>query len=383
MAKQIKKHGKIALILALILVLVGMYMAIPIGQAADLTEEKDVITDSRPTELPDHDIKFKIDASTTIADAETVTVQFQGFTSGTVATVIGDWTILHDADGAGAYTALTPTTDWTFTDAGTSASDPTYTFTFTSAGETAIGTNKYIQIQFVNGTDKLANPSAGTYNVDIDGTFGDTGAAMVAIIAGVAVTVTIVESLTVSVNAVTTADCPDFDNTSGNEVATTATTVPFSTVNVDTFYDACQDLRVATNASDGYSATIQETDQLTSGSDQILDGDCDGTCDDTAETDWATAGNNGFGYCMDDQATYGDASATADAGWGTNGCDDADTYFKTIADAGAAETAQSIMSSADGVPDDRSYVGFRLSVGIAQAAGTYSNTIVYIVTPTY
>ena len=322
-----------------------------------------------------------MDASTTIADTETITVTLTGFTTGANAIVDGNWEVLHDADGAGSYTALTLTTHYTITEPGTSTADPVVTFTFTAAGATAIDTDKYMEIKLTNSSDKLPNPTAGVKTISIGGNFGDTGTMKVAIITGVTVSATVAETLTATVAGVTTGNCTV---AGGSEIDTSgdATTIPFSTVNSDTFYDACQSLSVATNASDGYSATVQETDQLTNGSlDQIADGTCDGACTDSAEGAWATAGNNGFGYCADDY--NGDGAATADAGWGTNGCGAGTQNFKTIADAGAAETAQVIMSSDAPVSNDQTYIGYRLTVDGAQPAGTYSNTIVYIVTPAY
>jgi len=198
MSKIVKKCGKITLVLGLILTMVGTYLVIPTSKAESATVESDTISDSRPTVLANHDIKFKMDAGTTIVNTETVTVKFNGFTHGATPSVIGDWSVLHDADGTGAYTALTPTTDWTF--ATGSGADPIYTFTFTTAGATAIGTDKYIEITFTNGTGKLPNPSIGSYKIDIAGSFGDTGVAYVAIVSGVSVTATVSESLTFTID---------------------------------------------------------------------------------------------------------------------------------------------------------------------------------------
>lgn len=199
MAKQIKKYGKKTLIFALIILLVGMYVTIPVSQAEDLTEEKDTLSDSRNTVLSDHDIKFKLHTDTLIEDAEDVTVKFNGFTHGGTPSVIGDWDISSDEDGSGEYdNPLTPTTHWTFTTG--AGADPVYTFSFTSAGETAIGSDKYIQIEFTNGTGKLPNPGVGTYKIEIAGGFGDTGVTYVAIVAGVSVTATVAESLTFTID---------------------------------------------------------------------------------------------------------------------------------------------------------------------------------------
>jgi len=198
MPRIIKKHAKTTLVLGLILAMMIMQVSILVGPAADSTGEKDIISDSRPAVFADHDIKWKMDAGTTIVDSETVIIQFNGFTSGSSITVIGDWKVLYSSDGIGAYTDLPESsgTNWTFTSATTSQSDPQYTFDFTTAGSTLIGTDKYMQITFTNGANKLPNPTAGSYKVDIEGDYGDLGITYVAIISGVSVTATVAESLT-------------------------------------------------------------------------------------------------------------------------------------------------------------------------------------------
>ncbi len=367
----------------LILAIVMTYVITSTAKAASSTLASDTMSDSRPTTpTPTHTIKFKMDAATSIVNTETVTVQFTGFTTGGTAGVNGDWTVSHDADGVGSYTDLTITTHYTITQRPTSTADPTVTFTFTTAGATAIGTDKYMKIVFTNGAGKLPNPTAGVKTVTIAGSYGDSGTvAKVAIISGVTVSATIAESLTATVAGVTTVNCTV---TGGTEIDTSgdATTVPFGSISTEAFYDACQSLTVTTNASTGYSATLQESDQLTNASAvQIPDGTCDGACTDTAEGAWGTATNNGFGYCVDD--VVGTDAATADAGWGTNGCGAGTQNFKTIADAGAAETAQVIMTNNASVSGKQAYIGFRLSADGTQAAGTYTNVLSYIVTPIF
>ena len=69
--------------------------------------------------------------------------------------------------------------------------------------------------------------------------------------------------------------------------------------------------------------------------------------------------------------------------WGTNGCDDSITFFKTIADVGASETPENVMQSAGTASGDVADIGYRLNVPGDQAAGTYTNTITFIATPTF
>lgn len=384
MPKIVKKYGKITLILGLILILLIVYLLIPEGQAATISSRSITITDSRPSQTG---VTYDFAGTHSATLVKCLNLQFCTTASGTCTLPTG-----MSVNSASATS--TGWTSWDYTGgAGWSEGFATTTtgFKYTSATGEAGGAGYSF-----SATD-ITNPSAtstafawvNTYtNIDCSTGATDSGVAAFAILSGVTVSATVVETLSTSINAVTTANCPDYDNTVGNEVATTSTTVPYSTINTETFYDACQDTRVATNAGTGYSMTVSKTQLLTCSdagvcsSSTIADGSCGpGTCTTTAEADWSTATSNGFAYCMDDQATYGDGSATADAGWGTNGCDDADTYFKLFGTGNS--NAQNIMQSAAAVSDDRSFVGYRLNVDTSQQAGPYQTTIVFITTPTY
>jgi hypothetical protein len=121
---------------------------------------------------------------------------------------------------------------------------------------------------------------------------------------------------------------------------------------------------------------------VTTGANTIAKGACDGTCSDSTAAAWATATNHsGYGYCMIDTAHT--AATNADAAWGTHPCG-ASQYFKTIANAGASQAAQNIMTSTSATAtNDVANIGFRLTVGPGQAAGIYTTVGVYICTPTF
>jgi hypothetical protein len=389
MPKIVKKYGKITLILGLILVLVAIYLTIPTSRAGYTTKEKDVLSDSRPSTLADHTIYFVtptgVDAST-----DTITVTFPtGWGMGTFALLNFDLAVDTTApidDCASFATEKTLATTPAAGVWGVGQSGQVVTFTApTNAASGEIAAGSCVQIEIGSnataggaGATQLTNHATpASYAIDIAGAFGDTGRAMVAVISGVTVSVTVAESLSVTVNAVDSATCT---TTGGTKVTTTATTVPFATVNTEAFYDGCQRVDVGTNAANGYGATVQKTQLLTCSSYTIADGSCDGTCSTTTAAAWATATNNGFGYCMDDVA--GDAAGTADTNWGTYYCGAATQYFKLIG-TGAAN-AKTIMSSAGPVSGDQSYIGYRLSVDAAQTACTpYETVISYVVTPTY
>jgi hypothetical protein len=385
MPKIVKKYGKITLILGLILILLIAYLLIPEGQAATITSRSITISDSRPDQTG---VTYDFAGTHSATTVMCLDIQFCTTATGTCILPTGmsvtlasatstGWNEWDYTNGAGWSEGFATTdTGFRYISATGEGGGSAYSFSATDITNPSATSTAFARVATYTNTG-CSTPSGGQ----------DSGVAAFAILSGVTVSATVVETLSTSINGVATADCPDFDNTAGNEVATTYDTVPYSTINTETFYDACQDTRVATNANTGYSMTVSKTQLLTCsdasacGSNAIADGTCDGTCSTTAEADWATATLNGFGYCMDDQATYGDASATADAGWGTNGCGNADTYFKLFGTLNS--NAQNIMQSAVAVSDDRSFIGYRLSVDTSQQAGPYQTTIVFITTPTY
>ncbi|MBU2577442.1 hypothetical protein KKA69_01265 [Patescibacteria group bacterium] len=364
MAKQIKKYGKITLILGLILAMVGTYLAIPTSQAANATLEKDTLSDSRPTILANHDIKFKMDAATTIAAAETVTVTFNGFTHGATASVIGDWTVLHDADGAGTYTALIPTTDWTFiTGAG---ANPVYTFTFTATGATAIGTNKYIQITFTNGTGKLPNPTAGSYKIDIAGTFGDIGVTYVAIVEGVAVTATVAEYLlfTISDSAI------GFGSWTAGSTVVRWATADATGLTSEPGAGLPSLLTIKSNAANGTSVTIRDIGNG-SGTAGLYDS-VSANLIDAVGANGATAPVSGTEGYAAYAKNLGGTGMTIDEGFD----DDVTTPIAI------ATTAATFISGAAGV-NATVDLALKAAIAVTTQPGAYSDTLVLVATPTY
>ena len=148
------------------------------------------------------------------------------------------------------------------------------------------------------------------------------------------------------------------------------------------FNHICQQLTISTNASGGYSTTVEKSQLLTFVANTIADGDCNaGSCTTTGSGLWTTTTENGFGYCMDD--VTGDAAATADGSGWTSGeqCDDATPEFKIFGTLNA--NAQAIMASAAAVSGDNSIMAAVLNYSGAQVPGAYTTTLTLITTPTF
>lgn len=397
MAKTIKKHGASVLILGLLIVgVIGYLESLP-GQAADTLLESDLLSDSRPTTTANHTIYFKVQTAPT-STASTIILDFDNsflFTSVTTSDIDLSTTTATSNCAAATYGDYpvfeTPTaTRWGWS----TSANSIMTFTpHTNIDNGSMATNTCVRVRIgTNATstagyvgasgavNKIVNGWPGVKAIDISGGFGQTGKMQVAIIEGVTVTATVSESLTATVHASTT--CVLLTGSTGTGSSTT-TTIPFAITTSEDFYDACQELEIATNAASGYSATLHKTDSLTivGGTTIIANGNCDGACTTSTAAVWQTDTNNGFGYCMKDRTLNG--AQVADASWGTNPCGStaANQFFKVI---GTSSTdAVTVMKSNTPTSTNYSYIGYRLSVDGSQAAGTYNTTLVYIVTPTY
>jgi hypothetical protein len=374
---------KISLLLVFALVLFAM----PIARtsAARPDSLKAVLSDSRKATNSMYTITLDEAAGTTLASGETVTVTFpSGFTVPTF--VAADTTFTDNSVSKTVQDAACGATNTVRV----TVSGQVVTFTACSSYTGGTGTN--IVMTLGTSSNKVTNHStAATYQLAVFGTYGDdTQDTAIVITDGVTVSATVDETASLTVAGDTTGNCPN-PIAAGTETeidtSGSAITVPFGTVSTEAFYGACQKLTSGTNAQLGYNTTVQTTSLMTSGSNTIAKGTCDGACSDSTKNTWATATNNGMGYCMSDSS--GDAAVTADSGWsggssasdhGCNATGSGVTQFKTIANAGASQTAQTIMSSAAPVSGDVSYIKYRLSADAAQAAGAYSTTVVYIMT---
>ncbi len=358
--------------------------------AAKVSNFKDTLEDSRPSTDSNHEIQFV--TSSGVATGETIILKFDDATDN--FTISGsldfsDLDLAEDTDGtpgdcSGTLTDKTLAATATATDWGVGVNTTTDEITLTAPSSgTPIAAGACLIIEIgdnatsgATGDAYIQNPAtASIYDIDVAGTMTDSGNTKVVVIDTITASVTIDESLSVTVAGETAANC-NFGAGTG-DIDTTATSIPFGTAAGNTFVDGCQNITVSTNSSGGYNATIIQSDQLTSGSDQILDGNCDGACDETTLATWATATNNGFAYCLED------ITGTSTGFIAGSQCNDTTPEFKIMSDLSDSETPETIMSATAPVSGDEINVGFRLSVPGDQAAGTYTNNIIYVVTPVY
>jgi len=227
--------------------------------------------------------------------------------------------------------------------------------------------------QWTNPAKISAAGIADTYSITYDRNGAtDTGTGMIAIIEGVAVSVTIAETLSVDIAAVTSGSCTGF-LTGDTEITTTVSTVPFGTSAADTFFSGCQQVRVASNASAGFSATSEQNTSLYAGGNTIDDFSLNSANPSTAGA-WDDLSTEGFGYACDDIA--GDATCT-------NDFTTANSLYVPFADQSISNQIKAEFMSASAPIASTTQINYRLLFTSTQPAGTYQNIITYIFTPTF
>lgn len=170
---------------------------------------------------------------------------------------------------------------------------------------------------------------------------------------------------------------------------TSATSTPFGTLAIGVRSNVCQQLQVTTNASQGFTVTVEEDREMTSdGGDNInsFDNSLNGTGSSTAHT-WETPDG-----ILDQDHTYGHMGLTSnDTDLNTLGGYVNTNFYNTGTPQFAGLQATVPMpvyhhdGPSDGVTQDKGRVMVLYSAQIhaLQQAGDYENTLTYIATPTY
>jgi hypothetical protein len=145
----------------------------------------------------------------------------------------------------------------------------------------------------------------------------------------------------------------------------------FGTLTPNTPSTSTSTLTVSAGGAGGYSVKASENNPLMTAdsSDVIIDTLCDTTCSETTAGVWTSASKYGFGFNM----TGDDISADF-----TNS-----TYFRQFADRNNAESAKTIMTSANVGRSRTATITYKLNVSTVQPAGTYRNVIMYTAIPSY
>ncbi len=140
---------------------------------------------------------------------------------------------------------------------------------------------------------------------------------------------------------------------------------------------AGQQLSVTTNAKYGFSVTVEQDQDLTSGSGAIIDPFANGFAQSVA-VNWELPSAN-----LDDVKTYGHFGFTTDDDTLSGSAFGLDKW-KGFSGTSTMEVMHHT-GSADGLTQGKGLakVAYQIQVSALQEAGDYSNTLTYICTPTY
>ena len=381
MPKIIKKHGKIALVLGLILVLIATYVLIPLAKASGtMPNRKVTISDSTPATTG---VDYAFTADFTASTVKCIEVVFSA------AAVSAGMDTTSATQGAAADWGA-PFTLATWADI-EKATNGTVRF-WDTTGEAGASGKTF-------GIGTIKNPTANSYSAKINtynptsctneatcctGTKTDEGTVMFAIIAGVTVSATVSESMSFTRLGLVAGSCTGDTGTKDATIDTSGDTdlVPFGILGSN-FTVACQQLTVTTNAAHGYVVTEQEDDQLSFDSITFADTVCDSSACPAADSNAAawtdTSTVSGFGHGCQKSSGDGVVCAAAYDVWASN------KYYRKFASIADVETAQALMSYTAGAPtvSHVAIIHYKIKKGALQSTGTYQNAIVYIATPTY
>ncbi len=375
---------KIKNIIPIIACLSLLFSYLPSAKAASLTNLKDTLTNSAPTVASNHTFDFNVPSAISGADAE-IDITWPASPDFTISTIeSGDVDIELNSVDQTVVSGNTPGAS----EVGYELNDRVMTFYFGSSVSLGAGQSVKVQIgtNADSGVNQITNPTpagssqsyqieVGAYDTDAD--VADSGSLSVNINSSIQVTATVQSSLTFTIAGVTdSGTCPNSSATGEADIATTATSIPFGSMTVDTAKVGCQTLTVSTNASGGYVITVQQNQDLTAASGRSID---------------AFKGTDGSANTYTTPEVWAkpkDATPTTHKGYFGFTTDDTDAHsglFASYQYAGfqAIDTPYEVARAAGSVSNEVDVVSYKLEVTNLQEAGIYSNTLMYICTATF
>lgn len=263
--------------LAILLWSIGL-PSIRFAEAANVTNYSDTLSDSAPGVTSDHTIEFT--TPTGVANGSTIVLDFSDgpFVVGSVdytdidLATTSDYTLAANCAGSerasAAFSGTTLTITFCAGDGGLIQPNGTTTI--------QIGLNATSQVA---GNAQLTNPVVGSYQIPLTAGASDSGETRIAIVNTVLVSASVDTLFTFTVTGVQGGEVVNTADTTGG--TTTATSIPFGTLDAGNASTAAQDLVVTTNARSGFVVTVQTDQQLSSSNGADIDGFIDGGYDDT------------------------------------------------------------------------------------------------------
>ncbi|MEX0931671.1 MAG: hypothetical protein WDZ88_02890 [Candidatus Paceibacterota bacterium] len=367
----------IVLLLALLMWSVGAPAWMPVAQAASLTGVSDTLSDSDTSAPSNHTIEFTTPNG--VMEGQTITITFPaGFGLGSI--------IEDDVDIQDDSTDLTTAGDCSGSDeAGIGVAGQVITIDICAGDGAEIASSSVITIKIGShatesgtGANQITNPaSPGTNVISIGGTMQDSADTRVYIIDDVVVTASVNTTFTFTIDGVATGATVNGSATTTADT-TTATSLPFGTVEALTSKTLAQDLTVVTNARNGFVVTVQQDQNLQSATGADIDGFIDGAYTDDPPAAW-----------VQPSATLGQENTYGHWGLTSEDSDLNGDEFGSDLWVAASTTPRQVFhhsSSTNGAVADSgtTRVGYQIEISALQEAGTdYTNTLTYIATPTF
>ncbi len=353
-----------------VITLTSAAMFIPFSaDAAALSFITATAIDTDPSAVTNYSVQWNSNAAVTAG--QTIRITFDADTnafSGLTSIVLADLTTSANftpvaACGAGSDEA-------TFT----TNSNPDYIEFTVCAGETIPSGTTTVNVL----NNKITNPGAeGSYKVDIGGTQANSGQTRVAIVNKVSVTASVDTTLTFTITGVASSTTINGDPVQ-TSTTTTATLIPFGTLQPGTAKMAAQELAVSTNAPHGFVVTVKENQNLTSSAGADIDLFKDGS-ENVTPVAWAVPSG-----VVTNENTFGHIGVTSEDS-DLNGGEFTGDKF-----AGNFGTTSRVIFSNSGAADaltpnvGSTTIGYKIQISSLQEAGNdYTNTLTYVCTPSF
>jgi hypothetical protein len=371
-------QGQIAvlLIVSILFWAFGVPTFVHEAKAAYMTSISDTLSNSNNNSISKHTISFT--TSTSTKATETIKIQldpdtsafYQYYSTATTTDITASgFTHVDDAaacDGSNSDQAYISAADYN------NGSDENITFTVCTSDTIPAGP---ITITVGAVTMLWQNPNnTNSYAISIAGSSAASGSTRVAIIPNVTLTASVASTFTFTINAVPAGNTVGSDTTTD---ASTGTTIPFGQLSAGVPQVVAQRLNVTTNATNGFSVTVQENQPPTAGSGAIIYLFNNGATTTTPEA-WAVPSGT-----LNANQTYGHLGITStDSDLNSNEFNNATEYAGNIIN---PRVVFSHTGPSNGTTNDQgsTTVAFKVESTALLPAGDYTNTITYVATPTF
>ena len=370
----------VLLIVSVLFWAVGVPTMVKPVKAAYMSAVSDTLSHSDNGSLAAHTVQFTNSTSTKAGDTIVVTadpaggsfVEYYSTASSSDILLLHNGVQLTQAASCGTNVYTVAATNYN------TGTNEGLTFTLCPSTTIAAGETISIQIGTTTASRLWQNPNAGpdgaSYRITIGGTAAASGETRVAVLPHITLTATVNTTFTFTVTPVPSG------NTVGGDLLTqtsSTTTIPFGTLASGTPQIVAQRLNVTTNAQNGFAVTVQEDQPMTANSGSLIYLFKDGATT-TVPTAWThpTATLNAY-------QTYGHLGITStDADLNSNEFSNATLY------AGNIITPRVVFSHngpTNGITNNQgsTTVAYKIESTDLLPAGTYTNQVQYVATPTF